>query len=72
MKHMRVEVVVAGVEGAWQAASRRAGASLRMRSVRQTPAHRTDKLAEIVCSNFKSDEHGTASFLLKEEFEAVR
>jgi methylenetetrahydrofolate--tRNA-(uracil-5-)-methyltransferase len=39
-----------------------------MRPVRQTPAHRTDKLAEIVCSNsLKSDEPGTASYLLKEE-----
>src|SRR2546423_8850431 len=59
----------AGVEAAWQAA--RAGASVRlfeMRPVRQTPAHRTDKLAEIVCSNsLKSDEMGTASYLLKEE-----
>jgi methylenetetrahydrofolate--tRNA-(uracil-5-)-methyltransferase len=39
-----------------------------MRPVKQTPAHRTDKLAEIVCSNsLKSDEPGTASYLLKEE-----
>src|SRR4029450_2315040 len=39
-----------------------------MRPVRQTPAHRSDKLAEIVCSNsLKSDEPGTASYLLKEE-----
>jgi methylenetetrahydrofolate--tRNA-(uracil-5-)-methyltransferase len=39
-----------------------------MRPVRQTPAHRTDKLAEIVCSNsLKSDEPGTAPYLLKEE-----
>ena len=60
---------LAGVEAAWQAA--RLGAQVRlyeMRPVRQTPAHRTDKLAEIVCSNsLKSDEPGTASFLLKEE-----
>ena len=60
---------LAGVEAAWQAA--RLGARVRlyeMRPVRQTPAHRTDKLAEIVCSNsLKSDEPGTASFLLKEE-----
>src|SRR6185295_4258221 len=59
----------AGVEAAWQAA--RAGAQVRlfeMRPVKQTPAHRTDKLAEIVCSNsLKSDEVGTASYLLKEE-----
>src|SRR6184192_3472075 len=60
---------LAGVEAAWQAA--RAGACVQlyeMRPVKQTPAHRTDKLAEIVCSNsLKSDEPGTASYLLKEE-----
>lgn len=60
---------LAGVEAAWQAA--RAGARVRlyeMRPVKQTPAHRTDKLAEIVCSNsLKSDEPGSASHLLKEE-----
>src|SRR2546421_1782885 len=60
---------LAGVEAAWQAA--RAGARVRlheMRPVKQTPAHRTDKLAEIVCSNsLKSDEPGSASYLLKEE-----
>jgi len=60
---------LAGVEAAWQAA--RAGAQVRlfeMRPVSQTPAHRTDKLAEIVCSNsLKSDEPGSAPYLLKEE-----
>jgi len=60
---------LAGVEAAWQAAE--AGACVKlyeMRPVRQTPAHRTEKLAEIVCSNsLKSDEPGTASYLLKEE-----
>ena len=60
---------LAGVEAAWQAA--RAGATVKlyeMRPVKETPAHRTDKLAEIVCSNsLKSDEPGTAPFLLKEE-----
>src|SRR5512141_2694272 len=59
----------AGVEAAWQAAN--AGARVRlyeMRPVKQTPAHRTDKLAEIVCSNsLKSDEPGSAPHLLKEE-----
>src|SRR6266566_2474667 len=59
----------AGVEAAWQAA--RLGAHVRlyeMRPVKQTPAHRTDKLAEIVCSNsLKSDEAGSAPYLLKEE-----
>jgi len=39
-----------------------------MRPQKKTPAHQTDKLAEIVCSNsLKSDEPGTASYLLKEE-----
>jgi methylenetetrahydrofolate--tRNA-(uracil-5-)-methyltransferase len=60
---------LAGVEAAWQAANKGAGVKLyEMRPVRQTPAHRTDKLAEIVCSNsLKSDEIGTAPYLLKEE-----
>ena len=68
----RINVIgggLAGVEAAWQAA--RAGAQVRlfeMRPVMKTPAHRTDKLAEIVCSNsLKSDEPGSASYLLKEE-----
>jgi len=68
----RINVIgggLAGVEAAWQAA--RAGAQVRlfeMRPVKQTPAHRTDKLAEIVCSNsLKSDEPGSAPYLLKEE-----
>src|SRR6266576_4495798 len=59
----------AGVEAAWQAAHM--GAQVRlfeMRPVKETPAHRTDKLAEIVCSNsLKSDEVGSAPYLLKEE-----
>src|SRR4026207_595599 len=60
---------LAGVEAAWQAARLGGEVTLyEMRPVRQTPAHRTDKLAEIVCSNsLKSDEPGTASYLLKEE-----
>ena len=60
---------LAGVEAAWQAAEGGARVKLcEMRPVRRTPAHRTDKLAEIVCSNsLKSDEPGTASYLLKEE-----
>lgn len=59
----------AGVEAAWQAAEEGARVRLyEMRPVRQTPAHRTDRLAEIVCSNsLKSDEPGTAPYLLKEE-----
>src|SRR6476660_2051673 len=60
---------LAGVEAAWQAAELGAKVKLyEMRPVQQTPAHRTDKLAEIVCSNsLKSDEPGSAPYLLKEE-----
>jgi methylenetetrahydrofolate--tRNA-(uracil-5-)-methyltransferase len=60
---------LAGVEAAWQAAE--AGAKVKlyeMRPVMQTPAHRTEQLAEIVCSNsLKTDEVGSAPYLLKEE-----
>ncbi|HXH70885.1 MAG TPA: methylenetetrahydrofolate--tRNA-(uracil(54)-C(5))-methyltransferase (FADH(2)-oxidizing) TrmFO [Pyrinomonadaceae bacterium] len=59
----------AGVEAAWQAAENGAKVKLfEMRPVQKTPAHRTEKLAEIVCSNsLKSDEIGSAPYLLKEE-----
>src|SRR6516165_5754669 len=60
---------LAGCEAAWQIA--RQGSSVRlyeMRPVRQTPAHRTEQLAGIVCSNsLKSDQPYNASWLLKEE-----
>jgi methylenetetrahydrofolate--tRNA-(uracil-5-)-methyltransferase len=60
---------LAGSEAAWQAASRGLRVRLyEMRPVRPTPAHRTANLGEIVCSNsLKSDEPGTAPFMLKEE-----
>ena len=60
---------LAGVEAAWQAAERGIEVKLyEMRPALQTPAHRTDKLAEIVCSNsLKTDQPGTAPHLLKEE-----
>jgi methylenetetrahydrofolate--tRNA-(uracil-5-)-methyltransferase len=39
-----------------------------MRPVRATPAHQTDRLAELVCSNsLKSEQEGSAPWLLKEE-----
>jgi methylenetetrahydrofolate--tRNA-(uracil-5-)-methyltransferase len=70
--HRSVTVIgggLAGCEAAWQIA--RMGERVRlyeMRPVRQTPAHRTDQLAEIVCSNsLKSDQPYNASWLLKEE-----
>src|SRR5262245_2342903 len=60
---------LAGSEAAWQIA--RQGKRVRlfeMRPVQSTPAHRTDRLAEIVCSNsLKSDQPYNASWLLKEE-----
>jgi methylenetetrahydrofolate--tRNA-(uracil-5-)-methyltransferase len=65
---------LAGVEAAWQAAEH--GSQVRlfeMRPLTQTPAHRTEKLAEIVCSNsLKSDEPGSAPYLLKEELRRGR
>jgi methylenetetrahydrofolate--tRNA-(uracil-5-)-methyltransferase len=60
---------LSGSEAAWQAAER--GLKVRlyeMRPARPTPAHRTANLGEVVCSNsLKSDEPGTAPYLLKEE-----
>ena len=60
---------LAGSEAAWQIASH--GKKVRlfeMRPVRSTPAHTSDRLAEIVCSNsLKSDQPFNASWLLKEE-----
>ena len=61
---------MAGCEAAWQVAS--AGVSVvvhEMRPVRTTDAHRTDGLAELVCSNsFRSDDKDlNAVGLLHEE-----
>jgi len=60
---------LAGAEAAWQVA--RTGLHVilhEMRPVRRTPAHHTDRLAELVCSNsLKSDQGPSASWLLKEE-----
>ena len=60
---------LAGTEAAWQIARR--GLQVRlyeMRPVVMTPAHKTGRLAELVCSNsLKSDLSGTAPHLLKEE-----
>jgi len=60
---------LAGCEAAWALAER--GVMVRlveMRPVASTPAHRTDRLAELVCSNtFKSTETTNAHGLLKAE-----
>src|SRR5882724_2120207 len=60
---------LAGSEAAWQAAQRGMNVQLyEMRPVKPTPAHQTDNLAEIVCSNsLKTDEQNTAPRLLKDE-----
>ena len=43
---------LAGSEAAWQAAQRGAQVTLyEMRPGRMTPAHETDRMAELVCSN---------------------
>jgi methylenetetrahydrofolate--tRNA-(uracil-5-)-methyltransferase len=60
---------LAGCEAAWQVA--RAGGSAilyEMRPARQTPAHKTEWLAELVCSNsLKSEQETSAPRLLKDE-----
>ena len=60
---------LAGCEAAWQAARRGVRVVLHeMRPLVTTGAHRTDRLAELVCSNsLKSDLPGTAPYLLKAE-----
>jgi methylenetetrahydrofolate--tRNA-(uracil-5-)-methyltransferase len=60
---------LAGSEAAWQIARRGIPCVLHeMRPVRPTPAHQTDRLAELVCSNsLKSESVSTAPWLLKEE-----
>src|SRR5437016_7579591 len=60
---------LAGCEAAWQVARRGLDCVLHeMRPVRATPAHQTDRLAELVCSNsLKSESESTAPWLLKEE-----
>jgi methylenetetrahydrofolate--tRNA-(uracil-5-)-methyltransferase len=60
---------LAGSEAAWQLAERGHKVQLcEMRPVRQTPAHHTDRFAELVCSNtFKSTETTNAHGLLKAE-----
>lgn len=60
---------LAGSEAAWQAAERGIAVHLyEMRPTRFTPAHKTDHLAELVCSNsLRSRELTHAVGLLKEE-----
>ncbi|MFL5492823.1 MAG: methylenetetrahydrofolate--tRNA-(uracil(54)-C(5))-methyltransferase (FADH(2)-oxidizing) TrmFO [Gemmatimonadales bacterium] len=64
---------LAGSEAAWALAERGVRVTLcEMRPVVPTPAHHTDRLAELVCSNsFKSVELGNAHGLLKAELRAL-
>ncbi len=64
---------LAGCEAAFYAAQ--AGFKVRlweMRPERMTPAHKSDQLAELVCSNsLKSDQPNTAQGVLKQEMRAL-
>ncbi len=69
---MKVNVIgagLAGSEAAWQIAERGIKVKLyEMRPVKQTPAHHTDKFAELVCSNsLRSNALSNAVGVLKEE-----
>jgi methylenetetrahydrofolate--tRNA-(uracil-5-)-methyltransferase len=69
---MHVRVIgggLAGSEAAWQAATAGVPVTIsEMRPVRQTEVHKTDRLAELVCSNsFRGDKLDNAVGLLKEE-----
>ena len=60
-KHLRVHVIgggLAGSEAAWALANAGVGVVLHeMRPLRMTDAHKTEKFAELVCSNsFRSDD----------------
>jgi methylenetetrahydrofolate--tRNA-(uracil-5-)-methyltransferase len=60
---------LAGCEAAWQVAEMDGSVELwEMRPVKETPAHHTDRFAELVCSNSMGNlSLETASGLLKEE-----
>ncbi|HEX6749412.1 MAG TPA: methylenetetrahydrofolate--tRNA-(uracil(54)-C(5))-methyltransferase (FADH(2)-oxidizing) TrmFO [Longimicrobium sp.] len=64
---------LSGSEAAYQLAERGHDVTLHeMRPVRGTPAHQTDRLGEIVCSNtFKSEDPQNAHGLLKLEMDAL-
>lgn len=69
---MKIRIIgagLAGCEAAWQCARQGIAVELyEMRPVKSTPAHQTDKFAELVCSNsLKSESENTAPWLLKEE-----
>jgi methylenetetrahydrofolate--tRNA-(uracil-5-)-methyltransferase len=65
---------LAGSEAAWQIASQGIPVKLyEMRPVKQTPAHHTDKFAELVCSNsLRSNALSNAVGVLKEEMRQLK
>ena len=72
----RITVVgggLAGCEAAWQLAQRGHDVELyEMRPVQTTPAHQTEGLAELVCTNsFKSEDPTNAHGLLKREMRTL-
>ncbi|MDR0137355.1 FADH(2)-oxidizing methylenetetrahydrofolate--tRNA-(uracil(54)-C(5))-methyltransferase TrmFO [Metabacillus idriensis] len=72
MNNKTVNVIgagLAGSEAAWQLANRGVRVNLyEMRPVKQTPAHHTDKFAELVCSNsLRANGLTNAVGVLKEE-----
>ncbi len=72
----RVTVIgggLAGSECAWQLARRGVAVTLReMKPVKRSPAHKSDQLAELVCSNsLRSDNPESAIGLLHAELRAV-
>jgi len=69
MKPRIIGAGLAGCEAAWQCARRGIEVELyEMRPVKSTPAHQTEKFAELVCSNsLKSESENSAPWLLKEE-----
>jgi methylenetetrahydrofolate--tRNA-(uracil-5-)-methyltransferase len=64
---------LAGCEAAWQLAERGHEVTLvEMRPVQTTPAHQTERLAELVCTNsFKSEDPTNAHGLLKREMRTL-
>ena len=73
---MRIDVVgggLAGCEAAYQLLERGVEVTMyEMRGVSPTPCHKTDHLAELVCSNsLKSEAEDTASGLLKAELDSL-
>ncbi|SFK13497.1 methylenetetrahydrofolate--tRNA-(uracil(54)-C(5))-methyltransferase (FADH(2)-oxidizing) TrmFO [Methylocapsa palsarum] len=64
---------LAGAEAAWQIARQGLRVALHeMRPVRKTPAHQTEGLAELVCSNsFRADDPTSAIGMLHREMRAL-